>query len=147
MKAWVTCAVIPAIMKLNLVLIHQCRKTEIQDIPVGFDLHMYLQCGCVGLWYKCKLLSMQCVNGELIAFACTWAVRVALILFCISKSSLNNVEAQFQSGCEAINWTYGFICLFVNVVLLDVWCVIIHNYSPYPHPHAQNVFIPCANIN
>lgn len=80
---------------------------------------MYLQCWCVGVWYKCKLFSMQCVNRELITFACTWAIRMHI------KVQSEYVQAQFQSGCWAINWIYG---LFIDLVC---WIVCVEYHISY----------------
>lgn len=90
-----------------------------QDIPAGCDLLMYLQCWCVGVWYRCKLFSMQCVNRELITFACTWAIRMHI------KVQSEYVQAQFQSGCWAINWIYG---LFIDLVC---WIVCVEYHISY----------------
>lgn len=73
-------------------------------------------------WYKCKLFSVQCVNGELVTSACTRADRLALIWFCISKSSLNMFRHIFKVDVELLT---EYMVSFLSLYIIDMVCWIV----------------------
>lgn len=105
MKAWVTCAVIPAITKQNPVLLQQCRNTEIQDIHtciynVGTNAN-YSQCS---VWTESwsHLHALEPTDWLWFGFAYQSPVWI----------------------CSGINWIHGFISvsLYYRYGLLDCMC-------------------------